>query len=259
MFDLTAIALNLPVFFLVLCRAGGIFIAAPILSNDTIPARIKVMLSVLLALVMYPFATQFSGPLPGSVLALVPMVLKELGMGLIMGFAASLVFAAVQSAGALAAQQIGLTLSEIASPGFADEEADQISGFFGIIGLLLFLAVDGHHWFVEAVAASFRSVPLGEMPIRPQLASAITNRFTFLFVYAIRIAAPLMAIMFLVNIAIAVMAKSVPQMNILMVGYPVKVCIGVAAMLLTFPLMWPVLRQAFSRLQGDMLYFSRLL
>jgi flagellar biosynthetic protein FliR len=259
MIDLTAVALNLPIFFLVLCRAGGIMIAAPLLSHDTIPVRVKITLSMLLALVMYPFATQFSGPLPVSALALLPAVLKELGVGLIMGFAASLVIAALESAGSLAAQQIGITLSEIASPGFSDEESNQISAFLGILGLLLFLAVDGHHWFVEGLAASFRTIPVGRMPIRTELMASMSERFSMVFVYALRISAPLVAIMFLVNIAVAIMAKSVPQMNILMVGYPVKVGIGVAALLLTFPLMWPVMREAFARLQSDLLYFSRLL
>lgn len=259
MVDLTAIALNLPVFFLVLCRASGMFIAAPLLSHDTIPARIKIVFAVMLALIMYPFAKQFGGPVPGSILAMIPLVVKELGLGLIMGFAASLIFAAVQSGGALAAQQIGLTLSEMTSPGFSEEEADQVSAFFGIIGLLLFLVVDGHHWLIEAVAATFRTVPLGEMPIRAQLMGSLTERFSMVFVYALKISAPLMAIMFLVNIALAVMAKSVPQLNILMVGYPVKVVIGVFALLLTFPLMWPVMRDGLSRLQNDLMYFSRLL
>jgi len=257
--ELTGIALNMPVFFLVLCRASGIFLAAPVLSHNTVPTRVKVMLAVLLALIMYPFASRYSGGLPGSVLAYVPLVIKELGLGLIMGFAASLVIAAVQSAGEMMAQQIGLTLSQVASPGFADEEANQISVFLGILGLLLFLVVDGHHWFAEGLAVSFRDIPLGKVPVRPRAMGVMSREFSGMFINALRIAAPLIAIMFLANVSIAMMAKSVPQMNILMVGYPVKVLIGVVAMLLTFPLMWPVLRAAFVRLQGNLLNLSRLL
>ncbi len=128
MIDLTAIALNLPVFVLALCRASGIFLAAPMLSHNAIPVRIKVVLSVLLALIMYPFAARFSGPLPGGFLAYLPLVLKEFGLGLIMGFAASLIIAALQSAGSMVAQQIGITLSEIASPASRTRKPD-----FGVL------------------------------------------------------------------------------------------------------------------------------
>lgn len=258
MSELIGAALNMPVFLLVLCRAGGIMISAPLFSNGLISVRIKVVLALLLALIMYPFAAKYSGPLPVSVLAYVPIVLTEVGLGLLMGFAGGLVLAILLAAGGIATQQIGLTLGELASPNF-DEDMDEISVFFDIIGILLFLAVDGHHWFIQALAISYHDIPLGHFTLRPEAATNITNSFCMVFTYALRGAAPLMAIMFLVNVAVAVLSKAVPQMNILMVGYPVKVFVGLLSMILTFPLMWPVMRDAFGNLHYQLLHFARYL
>ena len=131
--------------------------------------------------------------------------------------------------------------------------------FFDTFCLLLFLAVDGHHWFIQALAISYRDIPLGQAHFSPAMAAAMQTGFSNLFLYALRCAAPLMGIMFLVNVVIALMAKAVPQMNILVVGYPVKVFVGVMALALTFPLTWPVMRDAFSDLHSQLIALSRAL
>jgi flagellar biosynthetic protein FliR len=258
-FDLTALALNLPVFFLVLCRAGGIVIAAPVLGGSALPPQIRVVLAALLALVMYPFAAKYAGPLPDSALGMAPLVLKELGLGLLMGFAAGMVIAAVRAAGGLAAQAVGLGLGELISPDEEEEARDEVSLFFEVLALLLFLAVDGHHWFIEGLAVSWRDLPLGKVVLRPEALHSMTVQFSNVTIYALRMAAPLIAIMFLVDVLLALSAKAVPQMNILTVGYPVKVFIGLTSLALTLPLMWPVIREAFHSLHYQLTHFSKFL
>lgn len=254
--DMLGMALSLPVFLLVLCRATGVMLAAPVLSSVTVPVQARVALTFLLGLIMYPLAAHSAGVLPAAALAYAPLVLKELGMGLVMGFAGGLVIAALQAAGSLAAQQIGLGAGDLTLPD-EDEESDELGTFFNVFGLLLFLAVDGHHWFIQALAISFRDVPLGQAHWGPGIAATIQTGFSNLFLYALRCAAPLMGIMFLVNIVIALMAKAVPQMNILLVGYPVKVFVGVMALALTFPLILPVMRDAFGDLHSQLIHLAR--
>jgi flagellar biosynthetic protein FliR len=251
-------ALNLPVFVLVLCRASGIMLTAPILSSIEIPDRVKVGLTCLLSLIMYPLAARHTGALPAGVLGYAPLVLRELGLGLLMGFAGGLVLGAMRAAGSLAAQTIGLGMSDVSLP---DEEdtTDEISTFFDIFCLLVFLALDGHHWFIQALAISYRDIPLGQAHFSPAIAAAVQTSFSNLFLYALRGVAPLMGIMFLVNVMLALMAKAVPQMNILVVGYPVKVFVGVLALALTFPLTWPVMHDAFSDLHTQLIALSRAL
>jgi flagellar biosynthetic protein FliR len=251
-------ALSLPVFVLALCRASGIMLTAPILSGIEIPDRVKVGLTCLLSLIMYPIAAQHAGALPAGVLGYVPLVLRELGLGLVMGFAGGLALGAMRAAGSLAAQTLGLGTSDVSLP---DEEdtADELSTFFDIFCLLVFLALDGHHWFIQALAISYRDIPLGQAHVSPAVAGVLQTGLSKLFLFALRGIAPLLGIMFLVNVMLALMAKAVPQMNILFVGYPVKICFGVVALALTFPLTWPVMRDAFSDLHAQLIALSRAL
>lgn len=251
MLDLFRAALNLPVLALVLCRTSGIMIAAPLLSSVSIPRKVKAAIATLLALMMAPFAAQYHGPLPGGVIGYVPLVATEFGLGLIIGFAGSLVLAAAHVAGALASQQIGMRLAEVAAPD-TPGGSNAVGVFLGMSALLLFLAVDGHHWFVEVLAVSYRDVPLGTVEWNPRVAASVEAGFRDLFICGLKVAAPIMGIMFLVTVMIAVIGKSVPQMRILMVGYPVKVFIGVFSMMLTFPLIWPVMRDAFQGLHSGL-------
>ena len=256
MVDLIRVALNLPVFGLVLCRSAGIVLAAPVFSNTSIPVRIKAALTVLLSLVLYPIAVRFRGDMPQVGLGYLPIIVTETGLGLIMGFAGAMVIGALHAAGDLMSQQIGLRLAQVTSPD-TTLPMGAISGFLGIIGLLLFIAVDGHHWFIQSVAVSYREVPLGQVTWSPAVAGSMLAGFSSLFAHAIRIAAPLVGIMFLVSVMIALLAKSVPQMNILMVGYPVKVFLGLVCMALTLPFTLPVLRDAFRGLQLHLIQLMR--
>jgi len=256
--DLIRIALNLPVFGLILCRSAGIMLAAPVLSSTSVPARIKAALAVLLALVMYPLAAAHPIVLPQRAFLYLPIVVTELGIGLIMGLAASMVIAALHVAGSIMAQQVGMAMARVVSP---DTQLPQtaIAAFLGIVGLLLFLAVNGHHWFIQSLAISYRDIPLGEAHWTPAVTQSMLSGFSSLFVVGLKVAAPVMGIMFMVNVLIGLMAKAVPQMNILLVGYPVKVLVGLSAMMLTFPFVWPVMREAFDGLRMQLINLAGLL
>jgi len=256
MLELLRAMLNLPMLALVMCRSAGIMIAAPLLSSASVPMRVKAALSFLLGVIMLPFAATDAAALPAHGLAYVPLALSELGLGLLIGFSASLVLAALEAAGGLMAHQIGLALASVASPDDAAERG-VISVMLGLFGLMLFLAVDGHHWLIQALAVSYRKMPLGQAPWNESYAGTLDAGFSAFLVGTLRIAAPLMGMMFLVTVVIALVAKAVPQMNILLVGYPVKVLMGVVGMVLTFPLIWPVLRGAFGDLHARLLSLVR--
>ena len=248
--------MNLPVFALVLCRISGIVLAAPVFSNLSIPLRIKAALTVLIGLIVLPVATQHSGPLPAQLIGYLPLAVTEVGLGLIMGLAGAMIIGALHGAGGIMSQQIGVGMAKVVSPDTSGPMS-AISGLLGILGLLLFLAIDGHHWFIQSLAISYTKAPLGQVTWKPMITTSMLAAYSNLFVVAIRVAAPVVGIMFLVTVLIALLAKSVPQMNILMVGLPVKICIGVACMAFTLPFTLPVIRDAFSGLQTHLIQLAR--
>ncbi len=250
--------MNLPVFGLTLCRSAGIMIAAPVFSSASLPMRVKAAFAVLITALMYPIAMSHNPTLPQSAFQYVPVIMTELGLGLILGLVAGLVLASLNIAGAMIAQQAGLAMARVAAPD-SRISSTAVSVFFGMFGLLLFLSVDGHHWFIESLAISFRDVPIGKAHWNAGATDAISGGFSRMFLLALRIAAPVMGVMFMLNVLLGLIAKTVPEMNILMIGYPIKIAVGLSAMVMTFPFVWPVLSVAFRDLRIQMTLLARLI
>jgi flagellar biosynthetic protein FliR len=246
--DLLKALINLPLFLLVACRMSGIVLAAPLFSSLSIPVRLKVAFVVLSSLVFVPFAIANAGEMPTGVYGFAPIFVSELGMGLVIGFVGAMVLGAIEMAGSLISQQIGLSLANIADPATGQSTA-AVSVFLSMLALLLLLSVDGHHWFVTAVGVSYRHVPLGTVSWRPALLEMYTAGFSGMFNFMLRVAAPMVGLMFLVNIMMALIAKAAPGIHILIVGYPVKMLAGIIFLAATFPLLWPVIRTAFTALR----------
>ncbi len=244
MVNLLRAMLNAPLFALVACRMSGIVLVAPIYSSVSIPARVKVALVFMISLVLFPFAVHYAGAMPTNLVGFVPLFLSELGMGLVMGLAGAIVIAAARMAGAFASQQIGLAMANTAAPDTGGSST-AISVFLSMLALLLLLTMNGHHWFIRAVAMSYRKVPLGEIRWQAALLSAINAEVADTFVIALRLVAPIVGIMFLVNIMMALIAKTAPQIHILIVGYPIKMFAGLILLTLTFPMVWAVIRGSF--------------
>jgi len=258
MLQLAKAMMNLPLFVLVACRMSGLVLVAPIFSSTSLAARTKIALVVMLTLIMFPLAVGFAGEIPTKAAALLPLFATELGVGLLMGFAAAMVVAGAQMAGNLAAQQMGLALARTAAPD-TGVSSTAVSVFLGMLSLLLILTMGAHHWFVEILAWSYREVPLGEARWNPLVFRALTENFSNMFVLAVRMVAPLIAVLFLVNVMIALMAKAAPRMQILMAAYPAKVIVGLIMLVLTFPLVWPVLREACTAMRTQMIQYLRLM
>ena len=243
MLELMQAMAKLPLFALVICRMSGLMLVAPIFSTRAMPTRLKIGLVVATSLVMFPFAVYYAKPLPTSVAGYVPVFVSELGLGVLLGFLGAMLIAAVEMAGGFASQQLGLAMASTVAPD-SGESTDAVSVFLSMLVVLFMLAINAHHWFIMALAASYRAAPLGEITWRPLIFQMLEGDFAAMFVVSLRMVAPLIGFMFLVNIMIALVAKTAPQMHILMVAYPVKILVGMVILAITLPLAWPVIRQA---------------
>jgi len=250
--------MNLPLFALVACRMSGLALIAPIFSSTSLAVRTKIAVVTMLTLIMFPLAVGSAGRIPTKAAALLPLFATELGVGLLMGFAAAMVVAAAQMGGNLAAQQMGLALARTAAPD-TGVSSTAVSVFLGMLSLLLILTMGAHRWLVEILAWSYRVAPLGEVRWNPLVFRALAGNFSNMFVLAVRMVAPLIAVLFLVNVMIALMAKAAPRMQILMAAYPAKVIVGVIMLVLAFPLVYPVIREACAAMRTQMIHYLRLL
>ena len=215
---------HIPAFLLVMFRLTGIFIFAPLFGSTAIPARVKVLLSLVLAVCIYPLVPAQAPP-DLSLWTMSAAVASELLIGVVIGYGASLPLVAVQMGGLLMGQQLGLGLAQVFSPQFG-QQTDVVSQLFFLMALMIFILLDGHHAMLAVLIQSFETIPLGGFIPDGSLVRLVVGLLTAMLELAVRVAAPLLCIVFLETIAMGFVARTVPQLNILSLGFPLRILVG---------------------------------
>lgn len=225
------------IFLLIFARLSGIFTTAPVFGSRNIPMVARVGLALALALILLPpLAGAGNVPLPDTVLLCIATVIREFVTGLIIGYVCSLVFFAVEAAGHLLDLQVGFGIVNIIDPQFG-QQVPLIGNFFYLMALMVFLAVNGHHLLLAGLFDSFQILPLAATQFgSPQLLARMTDMVIAVFVIALKIAMPVLVSLFLTDIALGVLNRTMPQMNIFMVGLPGKIFVGIFMLFLSMPM-----------------------
>ena len=205
-------------------RVGAMMFAAPVFGNTQIPVRIRLLISVVLTVAVMPAAGAAPAMDPFSAQALVT-ALQQVVIGLAMGLMLALAFQTVVIAGESIALTMGLGFATMVDPQ-SGQSVPVISQVMQVVITLLFLAVGGHLMFIEMVAASFGPLSLGGPGLAQQDLSLVFGWATQMYAGAVLIALPAITMMLIVNIALGVMTRAAPQMNIFSVGFPVTMLVG---------------------------------
>jgi flagellar biosynthesis protein FliR len=213
---------------LVLFRIAGIFLTAPILTSIAIPMRFKALLAAMFAAAVYPVAVSHAGPAPATDLAgLIPLVMGELIIGFIIGSIAAIPLLMLELAGMLAGTTMGLGLARVYSPEM-DSDSDLTGQLLFYVGMSIFIAGGGLNLMFRGVIDSFAHVQLGAFVRVEQPFSLFINVLTAGFELALRVAAPVVAIVFLMIIVFGVLGKTMPQLNVMSIGFALQALAGVA-------------------------------
>jgi len=231
-----ALVAHFELFVMVLCRTTGIFLAAPVFSSPVVPRLVKALLVGVVAACLLPMVVTGQGgaALPTTWLGFAVVAAKEIVVGLTLGFFALLAYTAVQIAGELLGEQMGFAMSQVTDP-TTDVETVVIGQLATVLGLLLFLSVNGHHWLLMALSRSFALVPVGGMELREVTLSRIVDGFAAMFESGIVLAAPVLCVTVMVTVAIGVVARLVPQIHALMLSFPLKIAFGLLVLGLALP------------------------
>lgn len=227
---------QLYLFFLVLARVAAFFISGPLFSLPNIPAPVKVGLSFMVAAVVFPLAEAHNALYPADGWAYLFALVRETVVGLAIGYTASLLIAALVYAGSLMDIHIGFFMSQIFDP-LSGGMAGILSRFMYLVGLAALLAFNGHHLIIAALVKSFSLVPLGTAQVTGASALFLIKVFAQMIGIGVQIAAPLIAVMLVVDVTMGLLARTAPQINVFMLGFPVKIIFG----LVTLSVMVPVL------------------
>ena len=229
---------------MILMRVGAMLFVAPIFGGSTIPTQTKMLFSLMLSLIMLPMVPVIS---QAGLIDIVPLAwlgINELLVGLVMGISMVFIFAAVQYAGQVIDFQMGFAIVNLIDP--TQDIQIPVMGFFHfLIAILIFLAMDAHHWIIRALVDSFEIVPIMTAGFSGLVIGSISKAFGDLFVIAMRIAAPTIAVLMLYNASLGIIAKTVPQINLLIVGFPVRIALGMIVVGLSMTFFYPYLSTAF--------------
>lgn len=222
--------LYVPHFILVFARIAAFFVTVPLFSYRTIPTPFKVGFSIFLAIIL-------AQTIPLSIFSFdmtyLLLVLKEVMVGLFIGLIAFMVISAVQIAGGFIDFQMGFAIANVVDPQ-TGAQSPLIGQYFYIIALLFLLAVNGHHMLIDGLHYSFQVIALDEfIPFsNSSIGSFIIQTFNSMFVIAFQVAIPIVGCLFLVDVALGLIARTVPQLNVFVVGLPIKIFVSFVAILL---------------------------
>jgi flagellar biosynthesis protein FliR len=240
------------VLVMALARVGGLFIMGPIFASRSAPVRVRVALVFFITLAMLPVVGTVPPLLENAgAVTLLGMAAFETLIGFTIGLVAQMTFGAVQMAGQLAGIQMGVGLSNLFDPQ-TQEHITSLAQWQNLLAVLLFLSVDGHHMLIRAVAESFHVLPIGGgLPSAPGF-GIVLDLASGLFVVALKIAAPVMVLLLLVNAAMGVLAKLIPQLNVFIVGFPLNVAAGLFMLTASQPFTARLLITTFSEVGSSL-------
>ena len=212
-------------FLLTLIRISLVMFLLPFFGGDSIPKSVKVAICLVMTLALWPKLSFAGSALPGHPIDIIIMMLGEAILGLILGLMVGFIFGAIQTGGQIIGFQMGFAMVNVVNPETGTSEA-VTAHFLYMVAIMTFLALNGHLYLLRALTLSFDLVPPGGLFISETLMTNVLGFSKQLFVLAVRIAAPTMAALFLVDLALALIGRAAPQMNILMLGFPLKISVG---------------------------------
>ena len=207
---------------LLIVRPGTLILTAPGFGGVYAPAQVKIGLTLLLGFALMP---TISLPAIGSATGLALVVAREMAIGLALGMSIRALVAAAELAGQLAGFQMGLSYSAIVDPQ-SGVRNNLLSALYSNIAIITFLLMNGHHAFLRALRDSFDSLPIGGGHIGNSLPGAVMALLGLVFSFGMRLAAPLVLVLVITEIALALVARSAPSLNLMAVGAPVRIIIG---------------------------------
>lgn len=242
-------------FFLAAARLAGLLALAPPFNHRRVPLLVRVGLGFALAGLAWSAVAAAPPPPAAGAIALALRAVGELTVGLLMGFIGQLFAAAATFAGEVVGTQMGFGLARVFDPG-QGAQVTVVTHLFDLLVLLLFLTLNGHLIVIIAAVESFRLIPLATWSLSPAILESLFPLVGRIFGLGLALAAPTLGAVFLANLVLVLIARSIPQINILLVGFPLMITVGLLVLLLNLDLTGALLAGEVNRLEG---YFVDLL
>jgi len=234
-------------FMVVFARVGGIMVFAPVFSARSVPAQIKIIFALVCSIAMMPAAAVMQIPEEPGIYAILDCAFGEILIGMVLGFVASMIFAAMQFAGQLISFNLGFAIINLIDPQ-SDVEVSVFGLLENYLGLIFFLLINGHHWFFLAVSDSFRYLPVQGVHLTGPSIQEIVRLSSQVLTAGVQIAAPVLAVTIICDVILGIIGRAAPQIQILIVGMPLKTLVGFTCLSISFYFLPQLLGRLFIQL-----------
>ncbi len=255
MIQLTSAQINawIVAFFFPLARILSLLVAAPPFNNAGLTMRVRLLLGLAIAIAISPALPQIPAMEPASGIGLL-IIAQQMVIGLAMGFTMRLVFTAIDLAGTMISTQMGLGFATAYDP-LNTSNTPVVSEFIGLLALLMFMAINGHLMVIATLMQSFALLPIGVMPANPSWLN-VANAGGLIFSAGVLLALPLVVALLIANIALGVLGRVAPQLNLMAIGFPITLVLGLSALYISMSHLAAPLQQMFEYgLQSMLGYF----
>lgn len=229
-------------FIFPLARILALLSAAPPYNSGSLPRRARLILGLAITLAIAPGLDNLPAIAPASGIGLLVMA-EQMLIGYAMGFSLRLVFSAIDLAGTVFSTQMGLGFATIYDP-MSTSQTPVVSEMIGILALLMFMAIDGHLMVLSTLAQSFRALPIGVLPGSASWAN-LANAVAIVFSAGLLLALPIITALLITNTALGILGRVSPQLNLIVIGFPVTIALGFAALYVALPYLIQPLLQLF--------------
>ncbi|WP_062105063.1 flagellar biosynthetic protein FliR [Bacillus niameyensis] len=242
-----ALVPHFSIFMLVFMRVSAFFVTLPLFSYRTLPATFRIGFSAFLAILIYYTLDVQPIAIDGVYLLL---IVKEAMVGLFIGFIAYMMLTAIQIAGGFIDFQMGFAIANVIDPQ-TGAQSPLIGQYFYMFALLFLLTVNGHHLIINGVFNSYQFIPIDKMIVsfgNENFVMYIAKSFTSMFMIAFQMAIPVVASIFLVDVGLGIIARTVPQLNIFVVGFPIKIAVSFIVLFIVLGLVFTVIQNLFEQM-----------
>lgn len=230
-------------FFFPLARILALLVTAPPFNNEALSVRIRLMLGLAIAIAIAPALPKISTLEPASGIGLW-ILAQQLLIGFSMGFAMRLIFSAVDMAGNMIATQMGLGFATLYDPQNT-AQTPVISELMGLLALLIFMAINGHLMVIATLTHSFTVIPIGASALGSGTWLNLANAGVVVFSSGLLLALPILVALLITNVALGVLSRAAPQLNLFAVGFPLTLAIGLGMLVISMSYLGAPLQQLF--------------
>lgn len=213
------------IFILVLIRVSIVLFMFPVFSSPVVPNMAKTSLALVFTLLIFPSIQMDPSLFPDSSVGFAILVAGEFVVGMVLGYTVDIFFGAVQLAGQIVGFQMGFSMINVIDPQ-SGANISMMSQIGYLVSILVFILLSGHHIIIQALVESFRVIHMGGLTLKPGMLEQLRTLINGMFVLGIKMAAPAMAALIFTNAAFGICAKFVPQMNVMIVAFPVQIVVG---------------------------------